>query len=138
VPFSSERILTTHPFFLSRGGFAVESPEAPCAESSASIVWKTMDELGFYPLIWASFPFHPHMPGNTESNRAPTNEEIDVGQSFLRSLLEIFTISHVIAVGRAAERSLDSLGIPAEHIRHPSHGGANLFREGLGGFVRTL
>ena len=138
VPFSSERILATHPFFTSRGGFAVESADAPCAESSASIVWKTMDELEFYPLIWASFPFHPHKPQDENSNRAPTAEEIALGQPFIRSLMNIFAIRDVVAVGRAAERTLSLLSIDATPVRHPSHGGATLFREGLRRFVRAL
>jgi uracil-DNA glycosylase len=137
VPFSSERILGTHPFFTSRTGFSIEHPDAPCAESSASIVWKTLDELRFQPLIWASFPFHPHKPDNELSNRTPTHDEILLGQPFLRSIMEIFDIKKVVAVGRAAEKTLNLLGIPAAHIRHPSHGGANLFREGLERFIRT-
>ena len=61
VPFSSEKLMLAHPFFTERSGFAIENVDSPMAESSASIVWRTMDELGFYPLIWASFPFHPHL-----------------------------------------------------------------------------
>lgn len=138
VPFSSEKIVLTHPFFTSRKEFSIENIDNPIAESSASIVWKTMDELQFYPLIWASFPFHPHQPGNEESNRAPTKDEILVGQTFLQSLLEIFEITTVAAIGRAAKKTLGLLHIPAICIRHPSHGGANLFRNGLSEFVRTL
>ncbi len=137
VPFSSEKIVLSHPFFTSRKTFAIENVDAPIAESSASIVWKTMDELGFYPVIWASFPFHPHEPGDTESNRAPTKDELLLGQSFLTELMEIFGITDVIAIGRAAEKTLGMLDIiPSSQIRHPSHGGANLFREGLTNFVK--
>jgi uracil-DNA glycosylase len=138
VPFSSERILMTHPFFTSRKIFSIESVDTPLAESSASIVWKTMDELQFYPLIWASFPFHPHKPGDENSNRAPTTEEIALGQPFLRLLMDIFAIRDVVAVGRAAEKVFSLLSIDATPVRHPSHGGATLFREGLGRFVRAL
>ncbi len=95
-----------------------------------------MDELQFYPLIWASFPFHPHQPGNEESNRAPTKEEMRTGQIFLTALMEIFAITTVVAVGRAAEKTLGTLNIPATRIRHPSHGGAHLFRSGLAEFVK--
>jgi len=136
VPFSSEKIVLSHPFFTSRKAFSIEHTSNPMAESSASIVWKTMDELRFYPLIWASFPFHPHKPGNEESNRTPTKEEMIMGQTFLKSLIEIFSITTVIAIGRAAEKTLGTLDIPAIQIRHPSHGGANLFRNGLAEFLR--
>ena len=139
VPFSSEKIVLSHPFFTSRKTFLIENTDAPIAESSASIVWKTMDELGFYPIIWASFPFHPHEPGDTESNRTPTKEELLLGQSFLKELIEIFGITDVVAIGRAAEKTLGMLDItPSSQIRHPSHGGANLFREGLASFVKSL
>ena len=136
VPFSSERIVLTHPFFTSRKAFSIENTEHPLAESSASIVWNTMDVLRFYPLIWAAFPFHPHQPGNEESNRAPTAEELLGGQTFLMSLMEMFDIVTVVAVGRAAEKTLGALNIPAITIRHPSHGGANRFRNGLTKFMK--
>lgn len=138
VPFSSEKIILTHPFFTSRKFFSVENADNPMAESSASIVWETMDELQFYPLIWAAFPLHPHQPGNEESNRAPTQEEMLIGQTSLQSLMEIFEITTVAAVGRAAEKALGMLNIAAIQIRHPSHGGSDLFRNGLAELVRTL
>ncbi len=131
VPFSSEKIVLTHSFFTADTGFAIEHTETPIAEASASVVWKTMDELNFYPLIWASFPFHPHHPGNDLTNRPPTRDELLLGQKFLLTLIELFAIKKVVAIGRAAEKTLAELGIPATHIRHPSHGGATQFREGL-------
>jgi uracil-DNA glycosylase len=138
VPFSSEKIILTNSFFTTNKDFDIENKNNPTAESSASIVWKTMDELKFYPLIWASFPFHPHEPGNYLTNRAPTKEELIMGQSFLISLLDIFKIKSIVAIGRAAERTLAGLNMPiATQIRHPSHGGASQFRGGLRLFVET-
>lgn len=136
VPFSSEKIVLTHPFFTSRKEFTIEHISNPIAEASASIVWRTMDELQFYPLIWASFPFHPHHPENDLTNRPPTSQELALGQNFLLSLIKIFDTKTILAVGRAAEKTLNELNIPiAAQIRHPSHGGANHFREGLRQFV---
>lgn len=138
VPFSSEKIILTHPFFTTRKEFTIENVAHPIAEASASIVWRTMDELQFFPLIWASFPFHPHEPGNDLTNRAPTKEELVLGQAPLRLLMELFEIEAVLAVGRAAERTLQEMNVPiVAHVRHPSHGGATLFKEGLRDFVRT-
>jgi hypothetical protein len=37
----------------------------------------------------------------------------------------------VVADGRVAEATLRRFGIDADEIRHPSMGGANLFRDGL-------
>lgn len=138
VPFSAEKIVLTHPFFTARTEFTIEHTDAPIAESSASVVWKTMDELKFYPLIWASFPFHPHEPGNDLTNRAPTKDELTLGQTFLRQLIRLSDIKTVVAVGRAAERTLMQMDIPiAAHIRHPSHGGATQFKEGLRNFLEN-
>lgn len=138
VPFSSEKIVLAHPFFTTRSEFKIENTASPVAEASASIVWRTMDELRFFPLIWASFPFHPHEPGNDLTNRAPTKEELLLGRSSLRSLIELFEIKTVLAVGRAAERTLLEMGIPiAAQVRHPSHGGATHFKEGLRSFIQT-
>jgi uracil-DNA glycosylase len=138
IPFSSEKIVLTHPFFTTRKEFSIENKTDPIAEASASIVWKTMDELQFYPLIWASFPFHPHEPGNDLTNRAPTKDELILGQAFLKTLIKLFKIKTIIAVGRAAEKTLKELDIPiAAQIRHPSHGGANQFRDGLKAFTEN-
>lgn len=137
VPFSSEKLLLTHPFFTSDPAFGVEHPDAPMAESSASIVWRTMDELSFYPLIWASFPFHPHLPGNPLSNRAPTRAETELGKRFLDDLIALSGARTVVAVGRVAERTLGEMGIAAHAVRHPSHGGATAFRDGLAAFIRA-
>ncbi len=136
VPFSSEKIMLTHPFFTSRKDFKIANTDNPYAESSASIVWKTMDELSFYPFIWAAFPFHPHHAGNDQTNRAPTKEEIALGKEFVMRLMKIFDITDVVAIGRVAEKTLVDLEIPATHVRHPSHGGANLFRAGLADFIK--
>lgn len=138
VPFSSEKIILTHPFFTASPEFKIENLTNPIAEASASVVWRTMDELQFFPLIWASFPFHPHEPGNDLTNRAPTKEELLLGQASLRLLMELFEIKTVVAVGRAAERTLQEMGVPiVAQIRHPSHGGANYFKEGLRDFIQT-
>lgn len=131
MPFSSEKLILSHPFFQDRGTFTIENTENPIAEASASIVWKTLDSLDFYPLMWAAYPYHPHKPGDVLSNRAPRPEEILVGQEFIQRLIEIFSIKKVVAVGRVAEKNLADMEIFAPSIRHPSHGGATLFAEGL-------
>ncbi|MFW6209990.1 MAG: uracil-DNA glycosylase [Patescibacteria group bacterium] len=134
IPFTSERQILEHPFFTTRSGFSVPAGEKPVAEASASIVWKTFDALDFYPLMWATFPYHPHQPGKPASNRPPTAVEIRLGQPFLTRLLELYQITEVVAVGRVAERTLREIGIPATPVRHPSHGGATQFAAGLAAF----
>lgn len=137
-PFSSEKILLTHSFFSDRSLFDIENREEPMGEASASIVWKTFDTLGFYPLMWAAYPFHPHVPGNPSSNRAPRKEEVLAGKEFLQEILTLYPVEHIVAVGRVAEKTLGEMGYEARSIRHPSHGGATLFAKGLEDIARTI
>ena len=106
IPLTSERQLT--------GG-------GP-AEATATIVHRVLAELGATEdvLLWNVVPTHP---GTATSNRAPTRAEIEAGSPFAS---ELARGRRVIAVGRLAHARL---GGP--YVRHPSHGGAAAFREGL-------
>jgi uracil-DNA glycosylase len=113
IPFTSERQLTgTGP-----------------SEATATIVQRVLAELGVteHVLLWNLVPTHPHRPGEPCSNRRPTADEVRAGLVFLD---ELTAGKLVVAVGRLAEAAL---GAPA--VRHPSHGGAQAFREGLGRLV---
>ncbi len=136
MPFSSEKLVLSHPFFCDRALFGVNDEHDVIAEASASIVWKTFDMLDFYPLMWATYPFHPHKLDNPLSNRAPRPDEMQLGKSFIEEIVTLFPIEHVIAVGRVAEKTLTDMGIPHTAVRHPSHGGATAFAAGLKAFVR--
>ncbi len=138
MPFSSEKLVLGHPFFSNRNIFKIENIGEPIAEASASIVWKTFDTLNFYPLMWATYPYHPHRSKNELSNRAPKPEEIKIGKQFITRLISIYGIQKVVAVGRVAEKTLKELGVEAIAIRHPSHGGATLFAQGLGNYKKNL
>lgn len=106
IPFTSERQLTgTGP-----------------AEASATIVHRVLAELGVEDevLLWNVVPTHP---GSETSNRRPTRAEVAAAAPFLEEL----TRGRVaIAVGRLAAAALD-----APYVRHPSHGGAAAFEQGL-------
>ena len=106
VPFTSERQLTG----------------AGPAEATATIVHRTLAELGIADevLLWNVVPTHP---GTERSNRRPAGAEVRDAMPFLREIARGRT---PIAVGRLAERAL---GGP--YVRHPSHGGAAAFRDGL-------
>ncbi len=95
------------------------------AEATATIVHRVLRELGVDVdvLLWNVVPTHPHRPGEPRSNRPPTRAEVESGAPFLATLARG---RRVVAVGRVAERVL---GAPA--VRHPSHGGARAFRDGL-------
>ena len=95
------------------------------AEATATIVHRTLAELGLgrRVLLWNVVPTHPHPAGRPAANRRPTRVEIAAAGPFLAALA---AGRRVVAVGRLAEAVL---GEPS--VRHPSHGGARAFRDGL-------
>ena len=106
IPFTSERQLTG---------------SGP-AEATATIVHRVLAKLGMEEkvLLWNVVPTHP---GSEISNRRPTRNEVEAASPFLDEL----TRGRVaIAVGRLAAAALE-----APYVRHPSHGGAAAFEEGL-------
>jgi uracil-DNA glycosylase len=106
IPFTSERQLTG---------------SGP-AEATATIVHRVLARLGVADevLLWNVVPTHP---GSETSNRRPTRSEVEAAAPFLHEL----TRNRVsIPVGRLAAAALD-----APYVRHPSHGGAAEFEQGL-------
>lgn len=106
LPFTSERQLT------GRGP----------AEATATIVHRVLAELGVADdvLLWNVVPTHP---GTATSNRPPTRAEVVAGRVFAD---ELARGRRVVAVGRIAHAA-----IGGTHVRHPSHGGAQGFAQGL-------
>lgn len=100
-------------------------------EASATIVWDFLFTLPQLPLLWNAFPFHPHKPNNTQSNRTPKKSELALGRPFLSQLLGLFPITQIIAVGNKADIALTGWNIPHIKVRHPSHGGKKQFIQGL-------
>jgi hypothetical protein len=113
VPFTSERQLTG---------------SGP-AEATATIVHRVLAGLGLEEsvLLWNVVPTHP---GTETSNRRPTRDEVEGGREFLA---EVVRGRRAVAVGRLAE---SVLGGP--YVRHPSHGGAGSFTEGLRAVFATI
>jgi uracil-DNA glycosylase family 4 len=106
IPFTSERQLTgTGP-----------------AEATATIVHRVLARLGVEDdvLLWNVVPTHP---GTATSNRRPTRIEVSAAEPFLH---EIANGRTTIPVGRLAAEVLEE-----PYVRHPSHGGAAEFEEGL-------
>jgi uracil-DNA glycosylase len=106
IPFTSERQLTG---------------SGP-AEATATIVHRVLRELDLVEdvLLWNVVPTHP---GTETSNRRPRREEVEASAPFLRDLAHG---RRVIPVGRLAHGQLGG-----SYVRHPSHGGAAAFRNGL-------
>jgi uracil-DNA glycosylase len=99
------------------------------AEASATIVHRVLAELGLEGavLLWNVVPTHP---GTASSNRRPTRAEIEASRPFLAELVRG---RRAVAVGRLAAEALD-----APYVRHPSHGGARAFAEGLRAAFATI
>lgn len=99
-------------------------------EQSGRFVWGVADAHGAMPLVWNALPLHPHQPGKPRTNRTPTKAELELGEPFLRQVLDIFRPKVIVAVGRKAQESLGKLFPELEFhtVRHPAMGGSNLFR----------
>ena len=66
---------------------------------------------------------HRSFPNSRTSNRRPTRAEVRAARPYLD---ELTRGRRVVAVGRLAAEVL-----AAPYVRHPSHGGATKFAEGL-------
>jgi uracil-DNA glycosylase len=134
IPFTSESIMLcgARPFLGSHRGYRKATPGRKLStEASATMVWAAIRHIDPLPLLWNAFPFHPFAAGNPSSNRVPAVGELLIGAPFLESLLQLFPIERVVAIGNQAERSLTHLGIAHQKVRHPSQGGKKKFLEGL-------
>lgn len=101
------------------------------AEPTATVMWRTLEELDFLPLLWSAYPLHSHRPDDPHSNRTPSAPEVAAGEPVWRALLNLFQPRAVVAVGNIAARSIRAAGMTAPKVRHPAHGGAALFKQGL-------
>lgn len=140
VSFCSEHIILNgipeiEMFGRKRGYKKTNENEKVWKEPSATIVWGALKAVKNLPLIWASYPFHPHLPNKSLTNRAPTSQELKIGESFIKDLVDIFQIKNIIAVGNKAEVTLKNLGFNTPKIRHPAHGGKNLFAQGVSKYL---
>ena len=142
IPFTSERLL------LEGAIPRVEPLQArlsarklPFSEPSATIVWKTLFQLGLaeHTVLWNALPLHPHRTDNPWSNRPPTDQELDLGAEALDLVIRHYPRAAIVAVGRKAELALGRLGIGAHAaVRHPANGGAGAFAAGLKEISKNL
>jgi hypothetical protein len=133
VPFTSEAQLESNlfPFSGARSSLA----DSPWSEYSANIVWGLLAPHFHRILIWNTVPLHPHKPGMPMSIRTPSAAEVAQWGALVPQVVSLAKPGHVLTVGRIAERVCSRFEIPATYIRHPSQGGANLFREGVRKFL---
>ena len=131
LAFTSERILAQNEFFKNEDIQFINEMNKLEGEISATLVWNEISKLIYQPLIWNIFPFHPHSPNNTKTNRTPTKIELEEGKVFLDELIGIFNIKKILALGRKPESQIGTIGLPYCYIRHPANGGKNDFIKGL-------
>lgn len=132
VPFTSERLLLEGidppGLFGEARGFALATSDGRISnEQTATIVWREIQGLMISAVGWNAYPFHPHRPGDPNSNRPPRAAEIRQGQPFLTQMREIFPDLPVVAMGNVAAQSLTVLEVPHLKVRHPAQGGARRF-----------
>lgn len=131
IPFTSHEQLKkgVHPFIDS----LIEQiqPTDPDSEMTAKCFWEAMSQNSIIPIPWNVFPFHPHLIGNLDSNRTPSEDEIEEGTEYLYDLLNLVSHKCIIAIGGKAHDLLTSLQIEHLHVRHPSFGGQTIFKNQL-------
>ena len=123
IPFTDEKQLISPDNYFGLGKWKRHPDTSDTSEISANVIWEGLRNTKIIPLMWNAFPFHPYKAGNIQSNRKPTQAEIDFGLQQLQILCEMFNIdsSNIYAIGRTAQKQLK---LNDDHyIRHPANGG---------------
>lgn len=101
-------------------------------EISALHVWEVLKELDEQPMVWNIVPMHPHKPDNDLSNRTPTGKDFEACKEVIEYLFRRRAFDTIIAIGNKAYDHLTKLGVKnVVKVRHPSHGGSNIFKSQL-------
>jgi len=139
IPFTSERIIKTNPFFKNDTSFMILGRKKRyVSEQSATIVWEALKDAKYIPLIWNIFPFHPFDSKKGEiSNRKPSVDELKIGGEILKELLKIFdNVSNYYAIGRHSEKIMSELNLSPQYIRHPANRGKAEFNKGIERYIK--
>jgi uracil-DNA glycosylase len=138
IPFTNEKLLLEGRVPRVKVNLRITRREPPWSEPTATVMWKTLRDLGIdeETVMWNAFAWHPFRPDEPMSNRAPTDAELVKGIDVLRAVTSHFKGEQVIAVGRVAERALKRLGVAVNgSVRHPSYGGVTDFRNGMAALI---
>jgi len=134
IPFTGEDLLEGPRALALFAGTGVRRSSALpklMTERSANFVWPCIGGDA-RAALWNSLPFHCHQRGEPLTNRAwtPRDDRNGLAETILRHMVErVMAGARLIAVGRKAEETLRSMGYEAIAVRHPSQGGATLFRK---------
>ncbi len=108
----------------------VKATTGPAAsENTARTIWQMLARIAQPVFLWNVFPLHPHMPGQPMSNRRHTAIERDACSAFLGAIITLLQPDRVLAIGKDATKAAGKLGIASIPVRHPGHGGRNVFIE---------
>ncbi|NNE70522.1 MAG: uracil-DNA glycosylase [Rhodothermales bacterium] len=129
VPITSEAQLLDPSFPID--GAQSSLREEAYSEYSANIFWGLLQDAFPKFVVWNAFPLHPYRPGKPFTIRPPRRTELRRFEELTARLIEVFAPRRVLSVGRKAERTLSEISVDATYVRHPSQGGATLFREGV-------
>lgn len=89
VAFTSERLLIEGAIpRIAPLSHRLSRRARPFSEPSATIVWRTLYELGVAErtILWNAVQLHPHKPNEPWSNRTPTTDELAYGAEALQIL----------------------------------------------------
>ena len=132
LAFTDDERLDEHAL---RWGLTLRRPTrgAVVRERSARVVWNILSRIKAAVFLWNVFPFHPHKPDHSFSNRSHIAAERRSGQHLLEQLVRLLEPSAIIAIGNDAEKAARRLGGSAEvvKVRHPSYGGQTEFLAGM-------
>ena len=138
IPFSSTRLLRSAPHQFLKALKPRLQLSGNDAEVTASALWQFLRGRQRIPLCWNAYPFHPHRPGEPNSNRGPNAHELRLGLEILDQLMTLYRPEVVIAVGNAAGRAARKMAasLPTLQVRHPSYGGRREFLDGMAAAYR--
>ena len=132
IPFVSPMVLTSadDPWdeFGSKTTYLLPvGQDANHRERTATRFWKHVPSYFSdlpRPLTWNIYPFWPFAvgKGGKRINRAPTKDEIAFGSEWLVRTIDMYPDAQVVAVGVKAQDTLESVGIDAPLVPHPSRG----------------
>jgi hypothetical protein len=136
IPFTGEaQLVGPQPLAWAAGeDWGQTSLGEPWRERSAQIVWPALGGRRDC-VLWNAFPWHPFRD-KALSNRRPRAGELRQADKVLRYFLSLFPQARVHAIGRVSQGVLQSSGIEAAYIRHPSHGGKRAFVAGVAALPR--
>jgi hypothetical protein len=106
------------------------------AERTAAEIWSLLRCVSLPPFLWNVFPFHPHVAGDSFTNRRYTSTELVEADVVNEQLISWLGIRRVIAIGNDAAQYARRFAVEVCPVRHPSYGGTRAFRHGIGALYK--